>query len=74
MGMEDARPWAWYYVPRITISARKSSRDADIRSHGEQSCANPKRFEFCFRTDSESDQVYRASLELEHLERDDLLY
>jgi hypothetical protein len=78
-------PWEWRMPDRghgiasreSQSASEKNSRDADIRSHGEQSCANPRRLEFCFRTDPESDQAYRA-LELEHLkfhrERDDVLY
>ena len=49
-------------VPRISCGA------ADIRSHGEQSCANPRTLDFCFCTDPECGQAYRATLELEHLE------
>ena len=45
-------------------ASEKNSRDADIRSHGEQSCENPRRLEFYFYTDPENDQAYRASLEM----------
>ena len=56
------------------LTSEKKSRNADIKSHGEHSCANPRRLEFCSRTDPESDQVYSA-LDLEHHRgRDDVLY
>ena len=48
-----------------------SSHDADIRSHGKQSCANPSTagdLKYVFVTDPESDQAYRAMLEVKHFE------
>ena len=40
----------------------KISCDTDFRSHGEYSCANPRRLGLCFCAVPESDQAYRASL------------
>ena len=71
MGMEDAKPWTFGTVFQESLSAsEKNSRDACIRSHGEQSCAGPRRLEFCFRTDPESDQVYRGTRALRILHRE----
>ena len=66
-------PWEWRMLDRGHSVAFQESHSASennsrveyIRSHGEQSCANPRRLEFCFRNDPDSDQAHRESLELE---------
>ena len=69
MGMEDARPWTFVLRSKNDNQrAKNNSRNAYIRSHGEQSCASPWRPKFCFRTNPDSDQAYKASPELEYLE------
>ena len=57
-----------YMVSRFENHNQLARDDADIRSHGKQSCANPRRLGFCFRVDPDSDQACRVSLELEYLE------